>query len=114
MATNDHPDRHTHAATAALRRGLCCVMVVLGLGISGCSGNAGAMTCREYGGLSSSDKASTLRSLLRSHDLDPNASSNILGATRALSNFCGVSVGRATRNLDRPLDEATNWSSSYW
>lgn len=88
--------------------------LVLAAMATGCS-SPGTITCQEYGEMSSNERVSTERSLLKSHKLDPNNFDNVIGVSDALRNFCGVSFNSgATSNMDMPLDEATDWDSKYW
>ena len=87
--------------------------------LTGCS-STGSMTCSEYGDLDASGRQSALNSLLREHDLETLDAFNQIGLEENVDQFCGIStsfgddVEPATQNLDRPLDESTDWDSQYW
>jgi len=86
----------------------------LALSLTGCSG-AGDTTCQEYAEMGLKGQTSELRSLLSSHDLDPDSSSNIAGVTQAVANLCGstVMLGQ-TSNPDAVLDDAADWEATTW
>lgn len=88
--------------------------LALAVSLAGCGKSASSMTCQEYGHLSMSEKNSARTDLLNEHDLEPADIDNITGISEAVSSFCGVSIGSASRNLDRPLEEAADWTSRYW
>ncbi len=93
--------------------GATCLMA-FGLAACGSGSKTGAMTCQEYGELTVMEKSSVHTKLLREHDLVTSSPSNITGVNDAMSRFCGSSIGKATKNLDNPIEEATDWTSSTW
>lgn len=83
--------------------------------LTGCSGSsAGTMTCEEYGELPMAEKTEVKTDLLVEHDLVVADPENLQGVSDAVDRFCGTGVGKATKNLDRPLSEAANWKSKTW
>ncbi|NLA29281.1 MAG: hypothetical protein GX875_06475 [Propionibacterium sp.] len=65
--------------------------------------------------MSTGQRSSVEKALLREHDLDDKNFDNIVGINNALMSFCGVQVSKgATKNLDVRIDKGVNWNSKYW
>lgn len=70
--------------------------------------------------MSHDDRQDTLRSLLKSHSLEPDHFANQLGVQEAVDNFCGSTTNEIfgdkpdTKNSTQPIDNAVNWDSPYW
>jgi hypothetical protein len=64
-----------------------------------------------------SEQSQTLDDLLGEHDLEVASSSNLIGVSRSVDDFCGSpALGGmpATQNLDRPLNDAVDWNAKQW
>lgn len=94
-------------------------LVVLGCAASltiSC-GATGALTCSEYAAQTFTEQTDTIQALLTERRLEPNDVGNTLGASAAVNAFCGTpGLGStdATRNVDRPIEEAVDWDSPTW
>jgi uncharacterized protein YraI len=82
------------------------IALAVALTLTGCS-SAGSTACSDYNTQSITDQTSTLRNLLREHDLDPNDFGNIQGVTAAVTSLCGS-------NSSATLNEATDWDAETW
>lgn len=74
--------------------------------LTGCS-KAGSTTCQEFNAQSISDQTSTIRSLLKQHDLDPDSITNVTELTKDVSAYC-------RNGSSGTLENATDWESPTW
>lgn len=97
------------------RQGIICLCAVFAVAtLSGCAAK-GDTTCREYGEMSTSQRSSVEKAVLREHDLDDSHFDNTTGINSALTKFCGtLGSGGATKNHDVAIDKGVNWNSRYW
>lgn len=81
--------------------------------LTGCS-SAKSMTCDEFAELSSSKATDAIVSLVRAHDLDPYSNAyGVVSLSQEIDQFCGIAPltgGPATKNNDRSIDSAVDWS----
>jgi hypothetical protein len=93
------------------------VVVAALLALGGCGASADDTTCSEYASMEFEDQTSEIRSLLTAHDLEGNDTGNIRSLKASVANFCGSGSGtfvEETSNPDGKLDDAADWSGSFW
>ncbi len=93
-------------------------LVLITASLAGCS-KASATTCAEYGEMTYAERQELLDDLLVEHRLEPADIGNSIGISESVNTFCGMTgivtdTRPATKNLNRTLDESTDWNSPTW
>ncbi|WP_159620912.1 hypothetical protein [Ruania rhizosphaerae] len=94
-------------------------VAVTAAALTGCSSSGGETTCTEYWEMESSDRTSTIRSMLSAHDLEPSDVGNLTGAKDNVRDFCGMgnlelNLQPPSQNHDEPIENGVDWDSPYW